>query len=193
MPKTSILFTDAANYLGTHTVLRIAKLHYTTHHLLLAVQDPHGEKARQLGRALNKLGDGVTYAFVKLNLLNLAQVRDCVEAVSLMLDHPETPPLGAIVNCEERIAFVPQPYTVDGFHPIYQANYLGPWLLTTGLIGKLVDGGRVVNMGDSSGQRAFGVLLSRKWGEVGHDMGEGHARGAGGVFELENASGCVWG
>jgi NAD(P)-dependent dehydrogenase (short-subunit alcohol dehydrogenase family) len=122
--KTSVLLTGANGCLGTRTALQIASQHPTSHHLLLAVRDPADEFSGKLCEALDTLGNGVTYSLLSLKLGDLAKVREFVTKVMGMLDSMEVPPLGAIINCAARIAYDAEPYTVDGFHPIYQINYL---------------------------------------------------------------------
>src|SRR5579862_3629813 len=125
-PKTSVLLTGANGCLGTRTALQIASQHPTSYHLLLAAQNPADEFSRKLCDALDALGNGVTYSLLSLKLGDLAKVREFVAKVVGMLDSMEVPPLGAIINCAARIAYDAEPYTVDGFHPIYQINYLAP-------------------------------------------------------------------
>ncbi|KAI9781065.1 MAG: hypothetical protein M1839_006342 [Geoglossum umbratile] len=169
MPRTSILITDVICKLGRNTALEIAHLRSQKYHLILGTWDLNSPKLKRLDLQLSCLRDrGVKYTFMELNFQCLKKVRGCVAHVSSMLDRGKVPPLEAIVNCAEYIAYDPRSYTADGFHPIYQANYLGPRVLTMGLIGKLVDGGRVVNMGSSSGYSEDG-----KYFDGGMEEGRG--------------------
>ncbi|KAH0541227.1 hypothetical protein FGG08_004283 [Glutinoglossum americanum] len=177
--KTSILLTGANGSLGTYTALQIAKHHPISHHLILAARNPTDVNSKNLTALLDALGNGVTYAFFALDLASLASTRAFVAELRSQLETGVIPPLHAIINCAARVAFTPEPYTVDGFHPIYQINYLAPWVLTTGLVGNLVEGkGMVVNVTSSA----------RGMGGVGYFDDEGIAKGEPGEVTKEEGS-----
>lgn len=97
---------------------------------------------------------GADIALMKLDLSSLASVREFCAAL-------EEERIDALFN---NAGIISRGYslTADGFENTLQTNYIGPYILTRAIAGKMSPGGVIVNM----------VSLTTRYGKVGRDIFE---------------------
>ncbi|SDG20328.1 Short-chain dehydrogenase [Dyadobacter soli] len=133
MSKTALI-TGPTSGIGRHTAIQLAEKGYD---LILVARNAAKAIALQ-----NEIGDSVHTDFVECDLSSIASVRRAVDEIrtryqrlDLLINNA-----GLIVQRRET--------TPEGIERTFATNHVGPFVLTTGLVGllKAADGARIVNL-----------------------------------------------
>jgi len=146
MSKGTILITGANGALGSKAALSIAK-EYPGHYLLLTARNPSDINSQTASKALTDVD--ADFAWLELDLASFASVKALVEDIKTKVKDGQIK-LEAIIHSAANQTFTLGQLTSDGFDPVYQINYLSPFLLTLGLLGVLDDNARIINVASST-------------------------------------------
>jgi len=142
MRKTALI-TGPTSGIGRFTALELARRGYD---LILVARN--ADKAHQLRR---EIGNTVSTGFVQCDLSSIASVKEAVEVIKAGYQHIDLLINNAGLIVQHRRT------SVDGIELTFATNHLGPFILTTGLVGllKAADGAKVINLASEAHFFAF--------------------------------------
>lgn len=142
MRKTALI-TGPTSGIGRVTALELARQGYD---LILVARNE--AKARRLQL---EIGNDVSTAFIQCDLSSLISVKEAVREITANYRQ-----IDLLIN-NAGIIVQRRQTTVEGIELTFATNHLGPFLLTTGLIGllKAADSARVVNLTSAAHFLAF--------------------------------------
>ncbi|MCJ1247065.1 Dehydrogenase reductase SDR member 13 [Trapelia coarctata] len=153
---------------GTGAEAALALAHGAPNTLLLLSRS--AESTVPLLQSIRTLSPSTTVAFIKTDLADLASVRAAAKEVEEKLGEGR---IDVLINSAAIIGGEAMERTKDGWESCWGVNHLGHFLLTGLLVGRLVGGGRVVNVTSKAfeGSRIF-------WGDVNFGDGKTYDRWA---------------
>lgn len=148
MRKTALI-TGPTSGIGRVTALELARQGYD---LILVARNE--AKARRLQL---EIGNDVSTAFIQCDLSSLISVKEAVREITANYRQ-----IDLLIN-NAGIIVQRRQTTVEGIELTFATNHLGPFLLTTGLIGllKAADSARVVNLTSAAHFLAFRYQTAR--------------------------------
>lgn len=93
---------------------------------------------------IKKINPGISARFIRLDLANLASVRETAGMINASVPH-----IDVLINNAGIMAVKEYTKTVDGLESQFVTNHLGHFLLTNLLMGKIFaagEGARIVNL-----------------------------------------------
>lgn len=142
MRKTALI-TGPTSGIGRVTALELARQGYD---LILVARNEAKARGLQL-----EIGNDVSIAFIQCDLSSLISVKEAVREITANYRQ-----IDLLIN-NAGIIVQRRQTTVEGIELTFATNHLGPFLLTTGLIGllKAADSARVVNLTSAAHFLAF--------------------------------------
>ena len=136
-PKTVVITGTSEGGLGAQTALSLA--HAQPAEILLLGRTE--SKIKPVISQLAEINPSVRTSFIPVDLADLSSVRTAAQHINAMVVK-----IDVLINNAGIMAVKDYTETKDGFESQFGANHLGHFLLTNLLIGKIANGGRIINL-----------------------------------------------